>query len=127
MVQLLQGQLKASQKDFSGAIELFTKGMAKSRHKPDILIEMVGALADVQYKAGSEEDALKTLDNFAEDTQMPVDLRCEALLQQAMIMREMGRTRPALLTENRAVELANSPQLKREIQNVVDQLRKKDE
>ena len=36
----------------------------------------------------------KPLDNFADDTQMPSDLRAEALLHKAMIMRDMNRHPP---------------------------------
>ena len=36
--------------------------------------------------------ALQSLDSFADDTQMPSDLRAEALLHKSMIMRDMKRT-----------------------------------
>jgi hypothetical protein len=42
-----------------------------------------------------------------------------------MLMREMGKTRLARLSENRAIEIADTPKLRREFQNVVDRLRQK--
>ena len=69
--------------------------------------------------------AMQTLDNFSEDTQMPSDLRGEALLHKAMIMREMKRTRQARLAENRAIEVAESTKERSEMQKIVDRLRKK--
>ncbi len=123
LVRLAQGQLLAKKGSNDQSLEVYANAIARARFAPDILIELVGSQADLLYRLDRAEEALRALDNFTDDTQMPTDLRCESLLQQAMLMRDMGRTRPAMLTENRAVELADSPALKREIQAVVEQIR----
>lgn len=122
-LRLARGTLLQKQERPAEALAEFDRAIPLSRLQPDILIELVANKADLQVSLGDAEAALQTLENFAEDTQMPTDLRCEALLHSALIMRESGRLRPAMLTENRAVELADSPDLKREIQYVVERIR----
>ena len=56
---------------------------------------------------------------------MPSDLRAEAMLQKSMIMRDMNRKRQAILAENRAIEMAESPQERSEMQKIVERLRQK--
>jgi hypothetical protein len=104
---------------------LLGKTAVQAADKPDLLIEVIAARADLLTGLDKPEEALQILDTFADDSRMPTDLRCEALLQKAMIMRETSRRRPALLAENRAIEIADSPELKREMQRVVEQLRAK--
>lgn len=118
--QLLQlgGQAEA-------ANTLLGQTATQAADKPDLLIEVIAARADLLTSLDKPEEALQLLDSFADDNRMPTDLRCEALLQKAMIMRETSRRRPALLAENRAIEIADSPELKREMQRVVEQLRAK--
>ncbi|MEZ6093374.1 MAG: thioredoxin family protein [Pirellulaceae bacterium] len=123
LLKLAKAQLMIKSEQKEEALGLLSDVLPKTRINPDVMIEFVGAVADLQYGLNRAEDAMKTLDNFADDAQMPVDLRCEALLHQAMIMRDMGRLRPAMLVENRAVELADTTSLKREIQLVVERIR----
>jgi thioredoxin-related protein len=122
---LAKAQLLDNSKRTGEAIALLDAAMAKAKFIPDLLIELVAARADMLCSQDQHELALQALDTFADDPQMPTDLRCEALLHKAMIMRETGRRRPALLSENRAIEVADTPELKREIQRVVEQLRNK--
>lgn len=122
-VQLSKAQLLNSMGEREAAVEGLKSAVAVAEGAPDALIELVATLADLQCSAGDEAAGLETLEQFASRENLPVDLRAEALLQAAMIMREAGRTRPAMLTENRAVALAKSPELARELQRVVDALR----
>jgi len=123
-VRLTRAQLEAGTGQVELAIEMIQKAIPGAVSEPDALVELVATLADLQCKAGKEDDALASLEAFAVDEAVPPDLRAEALLQAAMIMRESGRVRPAMLTENRAVALAKTPELAREMQRVVDDLRK---
>ena len=73
----------------------------------------------------NELRAIQTLDEFAENDEMPVDLRSETLLHKAMIMRDSGRKRRAILVENRAIEICESPVERAEMQKLVERLRTK--
>ncbi len=123
-VHLTRAQLVANNGQVEQAIQMIHQVIPKATTSPDALIELVATRADLQCVAGKETEALASLEAFSIDESVPVDLRAEALLQAAMIMRESGRVRPAMLTENRAVALAKTPELAREIQRVVDTLRK---
>jgi len=88
-------------------------------------VELISGKADALFALDRQSEALQTLDNFADDTRVPADLRAEVTLQKSMLMRQMGKTRMARLSENRAIEIADTPKLKGEIQKVVAQLRDK--
>ena len=114
-LNLAKGSLFASNGEFEKAIECFDAALENSKNNPDIRIDLIGAKADSMYALDDQEGALRELDDFSEDTQMPADLRAEALLHKAMIMRDQKRTRQARLAENRAIETVESPKDSRAI------------
>jgi hypothetical protein len=120
---LAKGNLLVTDKKFEPAIKAFDAAIASAQSQPDLLIDIVGAKADAHFAIKDEVAALQVLDNFAEDTRNPEELRAEALLHKAMLMRETGRTRQARLAENRAVELTEAAEQRAETQQIVDQLR----
>jgi len=124
-LNLAKAQLLELNGEQTAAADLLGKTATQAADKPDLLIEVIAARADLLSALDKHEEALQLLDGFVDDTRMPTDLRCEALLHKAMIMRATSRRRPALLAENRAIEIADSPELKREIQRVVERLRVK--
>ena len=124
-LNLAKGSLLAANGEFKNAIECFDAALLNSKNNPDIRIDLIGAKADCLYAMDDQEGALRELDDFSEDTQMPADLRAEALLHKAMIMREQKRTRQARLAENRAIETVESPKEKAEMRKIVDRLREK--
>ena len=124
-MNLAKGSLLAATGEYEKAIACFDAALENSRNNPDIRIDLIGAKADCLYAMDDQEGALKELDDFSEDTQMPADLRAEALLHKAMIMREQKRSRQARLAENRAIETVESPKEKAEMQKIVDRLREK--
>ncbi len=124
-LNLAKGSLLAATGEYEKAIACFDAALENSRNNPDIRIDLIGAKADCLYAMDDQEGALKELDDFSEDTQMPADLRAEALWHKAMIMREQKRSRQARLAENRAIETVESPKEKAEMQKIVDRLREK--
>jgi len=122
---LAKGEILSSQKKPEEAIKTYDQAILAAGNDPDVLIDLISAKADGQYELKLEADALQTLDRFADDTQQPVDLRAEALLHKAMLMRDMNRVRQARLAENRAVEISTSVEQRAQIQKLVDRLRKK--
>ena len=122
---LAKGELLESQGRFAEAIKAFDKGIVQARVQPDLLIELIGSKADSLVASGDTLSAIRELDNFSDDKQMPTDLRGVALLHKAMIMRETDRRRQARLAENRAIEVSESPEQRAEMQKLVERLRKK--
>ena len=120
-----RGEMLMADKQYEEALRAFDEAIPAARNNPDVSAELVSGKAEAFYLLKRPADALSTLDNFAEDTNVPSDLRAEATLHKSMLMREMGKTRLARLSENRAIEIANTPKLRREFQNVVDRLRQK--
>ena len=125
LLWLAKGQLLMTEKQFEQAIKCFDTGILKANGAPDVLVELYGAKADCHMSLDNELRAIQTLDEFAENDSMPADLRSEAMLQKAMIMRDSGRKRRATLVENRAIEISESTQEQAEMRKLVDRLRKK--
>ena len=120
-----KGDLLMAEKKYDAALEAFETAIPFADRNPDVLVELISGKADALYATDRQSEALQTLDNFADDTRVPADLRAEATLQKSMLMRLMGKTRLARLSENRAIEIADTPKLKGEIQKVVGRLREK--
>ena len=125
LLWLAHGQLLVSKSKFEAAIDSFDTGIKNANSDPDVLIDLFGAKADAHMSLEDELKAIRTLDEFADNKGMPSDLRSEAMLQKAMIMRDSGRSRRATLVENRAVEIAESPSERAETQKLVERLRKR--
>ncbi|MCH2182937.1 MAG: thioredoxin family protein [Mariniblastus sp.] len=122
---LAKGQLLDAEDRFDEAIAAFDQAISQARINPDVMIELVGSKADSLVAKGDPLSAIRILDNFADDQQMPSDLRGIALLHKALIMRETDRRRQARLAENRAIEVAESPEQRAEMQKLVERLRRK--
>ena len=120
-----KGELLDSEKKYDQAVAAFDLAITAAKNSPDVLAEVVSGKADSLYAAGKEANALQVLDTFADDTDVPADLRAEALLHKSMLMRESGKQRTARLVENRAIEIIESTKERTEIQNVVERLRRK--
>ena len=120
-----KGELLDAEKDYDGAVVAFDKAIPAAKSFPDLLVELVSGKADSLYAGGKVAEAMQALDNFADDTDIPADLRAEALLHKSMLMRESGKLRTARLVENRAIEIIESTKEKTELQSVVERLRKK--
>ena len=125
LLWLAKGQLQSAEGKFESAIKSFETGITKSNGDPDVLLELYGGKADSYMALKNELRAIQTLDEYASNNEMPVDLRSEALLQKAMIMRDSGRKRRATLVENRAIEICESPEERAEMQKLVQRLREK--
>ncbi len=119
------GDIHESDGNFDEAIDAYDNAIQVASNAPDVLVEVVAAKADVLYEQEKMAEALQTLDNFADNTNMPTDLRSATLLHKAMMMRDSGRRRQARLAENRAVEIAESTLERGEIEKIVKRLRAK--
>jgi thioredoxin-related protein len=122
---IAQGELRDSLGQYRQAITSYDKAIVAAAARPEVLVEVIGAKADSLVALQKVEDALQTLDSLADDEAVPGRLRAEALLHKSLILRENGRRRAAILSENRAVEVVDSAAEKSGIQKLVDQLRRK--
>lgn len=122
---ICKGELLAAEGQHEDAVKAFDEALQAAAASPDILIELTSAKADSLFALGNVAGALQTLDNFSENSQLPSDLRVEALLHKAMIMRDTDRERQARLAENRAIEISGSPEERAETEKIVQRLRRK--
>lgn len=122
---LAKGELQSKAGQTAQAIKTFEAGIAVTPSNYDLLIELVAAKSDCLFGSDQQSDALKTLDDFAENTAIPADLRADALLQKSILMRKLNRNRQARLSENRAIEIVDSPAEKSSVQKMVQRMRAK--
>jgi len=125
LLTIAKGELFDSLGQYEDAIKSYDKAIMASASQPSVLIEVVGAKADAQYELDLAEQAVATLDSVVDNESIPGKLRAEVLLHKAMLLREQGRRRAAILAENKAVEIVEDVNEKAEIQKLVDQFRRK--
>ncbi len=122
---LAKGEMLVSQGEFPKAVEAFDGAIAAIGDDGELLALLVGAKADALVEQGEAELGLLTIDQFVDQPRWASIVRAEALLHKALILRTTDRRRAAILAENKAVEIAESPQDKAQIQRLVDQLRRR--
>jgi thioredoxin-related protein len=120
-----KGELLFAEKKYEAAVTAYDRAIIAAAAKPDVLVEVVSGKADALFADKKEAESLQTLDEFADNTDLPGDLRAEALLHKSMLLRESGKLRTARLVENRAIEIIESTKERSELQSVVERLRRK--
>ncbi len=123
LMTIAVGDLHDSLGQFDKAIETYDRAMIAAASRPELLLEVAQARADVLIELDRIDEALSALDRLVEDAGLPGPVRAAASLHKAMVLRETGRRRAAILAENKAIELIETTDEKAEIQNLVDQLR----
>ena len=124
-LNMAKGELLDADGKFEEAISSYDAAINSPNTTEELMSELVGAKADALCELDKSEEAVKLLDTFAENENWPQDLRGEAYVHKAMILREQGRRRAAILSENKAVEVVENPREKAQMQKLVDQLRRK--
>lgn len=122
---MARGELYEAAGDYDAAIKALDMGLKNAQQNPDLYFELLTSKADCLVAKDDALTAIQILDSFAEDTRRPSDLRGEALLHKALIMREQGRLRLARLAENRAIEIQENADSRAQMQKLVDRLRRK--
>ena len=125
LLTIAKGELYDSQGKYEDAVKSYDKALTAAASEPGILVEVVGAKADAQIELKLVDQAIATLDSIINNEGVPGKLRAEVLLHKALILREAGRRRAAILAENKAVEVVDNVREKAEIQKLVDQFRRK--
>jgi tetratricopeptide (TPR) repeat protein len=114
-----------SAKQLGPAIQLFDAALAAAGDDPELTAAVIAAKADALVEQGNADDAIQAIDRFVDQAKWPQVVRAEALLHKALILRGLDRRRAAILAENKALEIAESPLDKAHVQRLVDQLRRK--
>ena len=125
LLNIAKGELFDSLGEYEKAIKAYDQSIMAAAARPEILVEVVGAKADALFDIKKVDAAIAALDTVAENANVPPDLRAEAILHKALILRETGRRRAAILAENKAIEIVETPEEKGEIQKLVEQFRRK--
>lgn len=122
---LAKGELLVTQGQHPGAIEAFDQAISTVEGDSEMMALLVGAKADALVENGNADQAISVIDQFVDEPKWDALIRAESLLHKALILRTTDRRRAAILAENKAVEIAESPQDKAQIQRLVEQLRRK--
>ncbi len=123
LMTIALGDLHDSLGQAEQALQAYDKAIVASAARPDVFLEVTEAKADVLFGIDRGDEALATLDRLIDDPSIAGTFRAQALLHKALLLRESGRRRAAILAENRAVELVESVQEKAEIQKLVELFR----
>lgn len=122
---LAKGEILVAEGDCPGAIAVYDQAAATVEGDSEMMARLVGAKADALVEQKQSDQAIALIDQFAGEAKWSGMDRAEALLHKALILRTTDRRRAAILAENKAVEIVESPQDKAQIQRLVDQLRRK--
>lgn len=125
LLKVGKGELHDSLGEYEQALVAYDSAIMAASAEPTILVEIVGAKTDALVAMKRTDDAYQALDQLVENETIPAKLRAETLLHKALLLRENGRRRAAMLAENKAVQMVESPAEKGEIQKLVDQFRRK--
>jgi thiol-disulfide isomerase/thioredoxin len=120
---LARGDWQQSQKQVEQALLSYDQGSANAVDIPDLRWELVAAKADLLFEAGQQDPAIAELEGFAANERLPADLRAKALVHKAIFLRQQGKDRAALLSENKAIGMLESPKRKAELERLIQEIR----
>jgi thiol-disulfide isomerase/thioredoxin len=120
---LARGDWQQRQRSVEAAVLSYDQGLAEALDYPDLQWELAAAKADVLFAAERQEAAIELLEAFAGNERFAADLRAKALIHKAIFLRQQGKARAALLSENKALGLIDSPKRRAEMERLVQELR----
>lgn len=122
-IYLARGDWQQTQKQSEQALLSYDQGIGHAQDHPDLQWELVAAKADVMFESGQQEPAIEELERFSTNERFPADLRAKALVHKAIFLRQQGKDRAALLSENKAIGLIESPKRKAEVERLIKEVR----
>lgn len=120
---LAKGDYFEQQGEIEKALLAYDQGSAQAVDSPDLYAELIEAKADTWHGNGKVEDAITALEQYAANDKFPADLRAKALIHKAVFLREQNKLRAALLSENKALGLIDSPKQRAELERMIEQVR----
>jgi len=125
-----KGELLDSDGKYVEAVMSFDKAIGSAGGDPELMQTLHSAKADALFELKKFDDAAKVLNDYSTNDNWPADLRSDCLLHKAIILREQARIekrpalkRAAIIAENKAIEIVETPKEKAERQKVVEKLR----
>ncbi len=124
-----KGELLDAEGKYNDAIAAFDKAINTGDSDPELMQKLHSAKSDALFELKKYDQAVEVLTTFAADETWPADLRADALLHKAIILREQAKIekksvpRSAIIAENKAIEIVETPQEKAELQKLVEKLR----
>ncbi|MBL8890311.1 MAG: thioredoxin family protein [Planctomycetaceae bacterium] len=122
-IYLARGDWQQTQKQLEQAMLSYDQGLGQAKDHPDLQWELVAAKADVMFESGQQDPAIEELERFSTNERLPADLRAKALVHKAIFLREQGKDRAALLSENKAIGMIESPKRKAELERLIKEVR----
>ncbi len=120
---LARGDWLQKQQQNQPALLSYDQGLALSGDQPDLRWELTAAKADVMFEAGHGDPAVALLEEYASNERFPADLRAKSLVHKAIFLRQQGKGRAALLSENKALGLIDSPKRRAELERLIQEVR----
>jgi thiol-disulfide isomerase/thioredoxin len=120
---LARGDWQIKENRLEPALLSYDQGLALALDQPDLRWELVAAKADALFEGNRPDPAVEVLESYAADERYPADLRAKALIHKAIFLRQQGKTRAALLSENKALGLIQSPKRKAELERLIQEVR----
>ena len=119
-----RGELYDRLGNFEQAIEAYDTILNSDNDNYEIKAQVCMSKSDALAQLDKFDEAINVLDNFVNHVKTPDYVKSDVLIQKAMLLREMGNKDAAELAEYKAVELAESPEIREELLKIIEQLRK---
>lgn len=120
---LAQGDYTAQFGEAQEAVTYYDKALVGAIDDPDLYAEITEAKADLLTASNRSDEAIAALDAFAANDRFPADLRAKLLVHKSILLRQANNLRAALLSENKALGLIETPKRKAELQRLIDEVR----
>ncbi len=104
------------------AIETIDVALQASDVDQEVLAELISTKADLLAGLEKNNEAVILIDDFVQDEHVSDYLKIDVLLQKVSYLLEQGRETAAKLAEEQAMEFAETPDEKREVQKMIEQL-----
>ncbi len=111
---------------FDQALEDYGVVRAAAQREPEVIVETVLAEADCLLELEREDEAIAAIRTLLERKDLPNESRVDVLIEQAMILRELGRDEQAVEAEDAALALTTDARRRAALLKVIESLRDKD-
>ncbi len=127
-----KGELLDADSKYAEAVLAYDSAIKSADSEPELMQTLFSAKADALFELKKFDAAAQVLNDFSTNDEWPADLRSDCLLHKAIILREQAKIenrptlkRAAIIAENKAIEIVETPSERAERQKVVEKLRER--